>query len=96
MPKLKINNKEFELNKGDEIREACNEAGIPFGCEDGQCGVCMIEVKKGEELLNDVNEKETDLGLEASDKKHRLACQCRIKENSEVKDDDEIEVEGYL
>ena len=59
-----------------EIRPACENLGIPFGCSDGHCGTCLIEVLEGEENLNGLNEREKNMYL---DKKNRLACQSKIK-----------------
>jgi len=68
---------EKEVEDGSTLREPCKELGIPFGCEDGQCGTCMVEVEEGEENLNDLNDAENNMGM---DRKHRLACQCRINQ----------------
>jgi ferredoxin len=67
--------KEIDVPKGKPIREACEKLGIPFGCQGGICGSCMIEVVDGEENLSELTEEEENL---ARDKKHRLACQCEI------------------
>jgi ferredoxin len=72
-----------EVPDGEKIWGACEELGVPFSCKDGTCGTCMIDVEEGEENLSELTEQEEDLGR---DKKHRLACQCRIK-HGEVKFD---------
>ena len=82
MAKLVINDEEVELEDGSEIQEACEEAGVPFGCTEGVCGTCVIEVQEGMENLTDFTQEEEDfLGEMESE---RLACQCKIKQN-EVK-----------
>ncbi|MFH1325271.1 MAG: 2Fe-2S iron-sulfur cluster binding domain-containing protein [archaeon] len=83
MPKIinNLTNDFVEIQEGNEIREACEELGVPFNCSKGTCGTCMIDVISGENNLSELTEKEMDL---ERDKKHRLACQCRIK-NSDVK-----------
>ena len=73
--------KSEEVKNGDDIREACEKLGVPFGCEEGICGTCMIDVVEGENNLSELTEQEKDL---MRDKKHRLACQCKIKKG-EVK-----------
>lgn len=73
--------KSEELKNGDNIRHACEKLGVPFGCEEGICGTCMIDVLEGEDNLSELTEQEKDL---MRDKKHRLACQCKIKKG-EVK-----------
>lgn len=72
-----------ELQIEDPIKEKCQDAGIPFACEEGICGTCIIEVVEGEECLSDYNEAEEDfLGPKG---KERLACQCRIKKKGIIK-----------
>lgn len=68
--------KEIEVEDGASITEACEKLGIPFACNEGVCGLCKINVVEGEENLSKLTEEEKVLPL---DKKHRLACQARIK-----------------
>lgn len=68
--------KSVEIKAGESIREAVEKLGVPFGCEDGICGTCMIDIIDGEENLSELTEQEKDL---MRDRKHRLACQCKIK-----------------
>ena len=70
---------EREIKDGSELRETTKEMGVIFGCEDGQCGTCMIEIEEGEDNLNEMTEQEKRMGM---DPKHRLACQCRIKKGN--------------
>jgi ferredoxin len=74
---------EIEVSNGSSIKEACKKMNVPFGCETGVCGSCMINIVEGEENLNELTEEEEAL---ARDKKHRLACQCKI-ESGEVEID---------
>ena len=68
-----------EISDGGKIKLAAEELGVLFGCEDGVCGTCMIDVVSGEENLSELTQQEKDL---ERDGKHRLACQCRIKKGS--------------
>tara|TARA_Y100000310_G_C20675337_1_gene812717 strand:+ start:2745 stop:2999 length:255 start_codon:yes stop_codon:yes gene_type:complete len=77
MPKLKSNDTEVELKEGAEIREAAESLGVPFGCRNGLCGACLVEVEEGEENLSELTEAENDMGLS---KKQRLCCQAKIKD----------------
>jgi ferredoxin len=70
------NGKEVELEDGSRVKDACKKIGIPFGCEDGQCGTCAVEIVEGVENLEGLNQKEEDMGM---DEKWRLCCQCTIK-----------------
>ena len=77
---LKTNEgKELEVEDNGSIIKAAREFDVPFGCENGVCGSCQVEVFEGEENLNELNELEKDMGL---DRKHRLCCQAKIKEGS--------------
>lgn len=72
---------EIELEDGDFIQDACDKLGVPFGCQNGLCGTCMIDVVEGEDNLSELTEEEETL---ERDRNHRLACQCKIKKG-EVK-----------
>jgi len=86
--------KEIELGKvetGDCIKSCCEEAGVPFACEEGICGTCIIEVMEGDDNLSDYNQEEEDfLGQKPQSRKagqgvERLACQCKVRSPGEVK-----------
>ena len=48
MAKIIFNDEdEVELSDGERIKDVCEEAGIPFACEEGICGTCVIEVQEG-------------------------------------------------
>jgi len=72
-----------DVKDGDKIKNAAEEMGVLFGCEDGICGTCMIDVVKGEKNLSDITQPEKDL---ERDEKHRLACQCKMKRGEVVID----------
>lgn len=84
MAKITRKNKTIEVEDGDKIKEACKKMGISFGCENGMCGTCMINILEGEENLSELTEEEDIL---ERDRFHRLACQCRIKKG-------EVKIEG--
>jgi ferredoxin len=69
---------EVELPDGSPIAKACEEAGVPFACEEGVCGTCVIQVLEGE-LSPPTQEEEDFLG--EGTKHERLACQCRMSSN---------------
>ena len=73
MAKVIIENAEYEIPDGTQIAEICEKAGVPFSCNSGVCGTCQIEVREGQENLNEINQEENDLGM---DNNNRLACQC--------------------
>lgn len=78
MAKLIFNDEdEIEVEDGDPLKPYCEEAGVPFACEEGICGTCVIEVEEGMENLSEFTQEEVDfLGEEDNE---RLACQCKIK-----------------
>jgi len=79
MAKVIVNNQEREIKDWEEIKDACKEMGVAFGCEDGMCGTCIIEVEEGSENLPELNDAEEALGM---DGKYRLACQCKLKKGT--------------
>ena len=72
---------EREVKDGDLIRNAVEEMGVLIACADGSCGVCKVEVLQGMKNLNEINEKEIEMGCEGNE---RLGCQCKINKG-EVK-----------
>ncbi|MBS0616418.1 MAG: (2Fe-2S)-binding protein [Verrucomicrobia bacterium] len=67
---------EVEIEAGEPIAPACEEAGVPFACTEGICGTCIVEVIEGEENLSPPTQEEFDfLGAPG---KERLACQCKL------------------
>lgn len=77
MATLIANDKEIEIPDESPIKPACKKLGVPFSCEDGDCGTCMIEVEEGMENLSEKSDPEKAMGI--VDGNYRLACQCRIK-----------------
>ncbi len=73
--------KSVEVEAGTSIQDANDkaDANIPFGCTQGECGTCLIEVLSGMENLTPITEDE-DMTLSAEEKaaNYRLACQCKI------------------
>lgn len=76
MAKLIIDQQEFDLPDNSSIAEVCEQAGIPFNCNNGVCSSCQIKILEGVDQLNDLTEEEQSLGLDGN---RRLACQCVIK-----------------
>ena len=72
---LKTDDTEIEVTDGGSIQEACEQLGVPFGCTQGICGTCLIEVEDGSGNLSSHTPEEQDMGM---DETHRLACQCKI------------------
>ncbi|MCK4934766.1 MAG: (2Fe-2S)-binding protein [Simkaniaceae bacterium] len=78
MGKLIFNDDEvFDLEDNGSIKPCCEDAGVPFACEEGVCGTCVVEVTEGMENLSEFTQEEIDFLGEKD--RERLACQCRLK-----------------
>lgn len=62
------------------IAEASGSS-IPFGCRDGECGTCTINVESGDEFLTPKNDKEKAVlaKIGCQNPKARLTCQIKIE-----------------
>jgi len=71
-------NEEIEVKDNDnfDLIDQAEELGVAFGCQDGRCGSCRVEVVEGMENLSERTQNEKDLLTD--DKNHRLLCQCKI------------------
>lgn len=70
-----------DVEDGSRLQDAIDSSGadIPFGCREGNCATCMIEVLSGMENLNPPTAAEkVTLLAEEIEQNIRLACQCRI------------------
>ena len=77
MAKIIFEDREIEVADGGDIRDAVEELGVPFGCFEGICGSCVIDILEGEENLTPVTPEEKDFELH---EKKRFACQCQINQ----------------
>ena len=77
MPTIRFEDKVIEVEENSSIKPACLELGVPFGCQAGICGTCIIDVVEGEENLSDLSVEEEDMGMSEV---RRLACQAKIKQ----------------
>ena len=77
-------NKKIEVKSGTSMQEALDGTGIIFGCTNGLCGVCIINVLEGMENISEKTKIEIEqLEFLNAEKNQRLACQCKI--NGDVK-----------
>jgi len=89
MPKVtfKDDDLEVEVELDSNLKEVAQNEGasLPFGCEQGICGTCLIHVVSGEENISDMDDQEKET-LEAmgAEPGQRLACQCQIQGDIEV------------
>ena len=72
---------EIEVPDGSRLQDAIDEAeaDIPFGCREGECATCIVEVLSGAEFLGEPNEEERLTLMEDElERGVRLACQCKV------------------
>jgi 2Fe-2S ferredoxin len=100
MPIVKYVNegKEVEVPIGASILQASQEGGLPEGYACGgvcACSTCHVYVKKGAELLSEMQDDENDILDKAFDVRStsRLGCQARIEKDGVV--EVEITRESY-
>ncbi|MBT5015997.1 (2Fe-2S)-binding protein [Candidatus Peregrinibacteria bacterium] len=85
MPKVTFQNtgQSVDADEGAELRDVTQKNGwpIPYGCENGICGTCLIKVSENKEGLTEETEHEAQTlkAMGKADGEHRLACQCKIK-----------------
>ncbi len=84
MPKITFlaDKRTVEATAGEQLREVCqrNDFTLPFGCENGLCGTCLISVKTDAANLTPKTEQEKEtLGVLKAYEDQRLACQCRVQ-----------------
>ena len=79
MPKLTniTSQQTREVKSGDNnsLKRMAEEIGTLFGCEDGKCGSCRVEIIHGKEHMSKPARTEKNLGIEEP---YRLMCQCKI------------------
>lgn len=75
---LKDDEKEIEVKDNDYAIDAAEELGVAFGCQDGRCGSCRVEIVEGMENLSELTQNELDAGI-TTEEPYRFLCQCKIK-----------------
>ncbi len=74
----------INVKPGSTIQDVVEASGsaLPFGCRDGECGTCVVEIEQGMEFLSEINEKEIKVINEVCagtcTEKTRLSCQMKI------------------
>jgi ferredoxin len=92
MPKAKITfediNQTVNVPAGCRVIEISEKigAGIIYGCREGDCGTCMMEVVEGWNNLSEPSVLEEKVLRDNMAKRHnRLACQAQILGDCKVK-----------
>ncbi len=74
----------INVKPGSTIQDVVEASGsaLPFGCRDGECGTCVVEIEQGMEFISEINEKEIKVIKEACagtcTDNTRLSCQMKI------------------
>lgn len=74
----------INVKEGSTIQEIVEASGsaLPFGCRDGECGTCIVEVVQGMEFLSGKTDKEVKVLKEilfgTCTPNSRLSCQMKI------------------
>ena len=69
----------IDVSSDEDLVDAGEKLGVAFGCIDGRCGSCRVEVVEGMENLSELTQNELDIGM-TKDEPYRLMCQCKIKQ----------------
>lgn len=73
----------INVKPGATIQEIVERSGsgLPFGCRDGECGTCIVEVVGGMEYLSPKTEKEIKVlsAVESTNKNPNLRLSCQMK-----------------
>jgi len=86
---FKDNGDEVEVENGSSLQDVStkNSWPIAFGCGNGVCGTCMVEVTEGKENVSKIDETENQtlemMGMTGGN--YRLACRCKINGDVEIK-----------
>lgn len=75
MAVISIDGVEREVPDGGAILDACEDLGVPFGCQAGECATCLVKVLDGGENLAPRNFAEESMRLRPNE---RLACQAKV------------------
>lgn len=90
MAKVRIRNENVTIEVPDGswlVSYLKDSSNLPFGCEKGDCGVCVCSVSKGSDNVEPRTQKEeVTLHRMGAYRSQRLACQLKIKKG-------EIEIE---
>jgi ferredoxin len=74
----------INVKEGSTIQDIVEASGsaLPFGCRDGECGTCVVEVESGVEFLSGKTDKEVKALKEACvgtcTPNSRLSCQMKV------------------
>lgn len=74
----------INVKPGMTIQDVVEASGsaLPFGCRDGECGTCVVEIMQGMEYLTPLTDKEKkvlkEVCMGTCTPNSRLSCQMKI------------------
>jgi ferredoxin len=80
----------INVKEGATIQDIVEASGsaLPFGCRDGECGTCVVEVESGMDFLSELTDKEVKVLKEVCSgtctANSRLSCQMKISKPNGV------------
>ncbi len=74
-----------EVAAGSMLLDCCesNDAPVAFGCRQGRCGTCCVEILAGAENLNPKEEVENN-SLEGRDNEANLRLACLLEVRGDI------------
>jgi ferredoxin len=69
----------INVKPGSTIQDVVEASGsaLPFGCRDGECGTCVVEVEQGMEFLSEIKVIKEACAGTCTDNT-RLSCQMKV------------------
>jgi ferredoxin len=81
MAVVKVGEKQAEVPADSLLQRVCDEHRLPvvFGCRQGRCGSCLVQVQAGSDNLRVPSAREArTLEVLDAEPDWRLACQCVV------------------
>jgi ferredoxin len=89
--KLVNENRTLVADNNARLKDVLEPTNILFGCSNGLCGTCMIEVIENPDGLAEKENRELDtLNFLSAEPNQRLACQCKVKGDCTIRYINEI------
>lgn len=80
----------INVKEGSTIQDIVEASGsaLPFGCRNGECGTCVVEVVQGMEFLSPKTDKEVKVLKEicygTCTPNSRLSCQMKVVKSNGI------------
>lgn len=75
----------INVKPGESLQDVMEKmgSGLPFGCRDGECGTCIVEVQSGMDFLSPKTDKEKKVlgNFPDASPNARLVCQMKVQKH---------------